>query len=99
MTVYVLGQITVTDPEAYKAYTAKTPDLVAAHGGKFIVRGGACHVIEGAGPPEGQRFVVIQFPSKDAFDAFYQSSGYQEILPIRLENSEGTIWLLEGVDA
>lgn len=40
MTAYIIGRITVTDPERYPDYTAETPALIARHGGRFIVRGG-----------------------------------------------------------
>jgi len=98
MTVYALAQIKVTDEEAYKAYTAKTPEVVAAHGGRFIVRGGDVWPVEGDAPEPGVRFVLLQFPDKAAFDGFYNSPAYQEILPIRLQYSEGKVWLFEGYD-
>ncbi|MCR9257303.1 MAG: DUF1330 domain-containing protein [Alphaproteobacteria bacterium] len=98
MTVYALAQVKITDAEAYTAYTAKTPGVVAAFGGKFLVRGGDVGVIEGDAPVEGVRFVLLEFPSKERFDEFYNSADYQEILPIRLENSEGKVWLFEGYE-
>ena len=37
---YVIGQIDVTDPEAYKEYAAKVPATIAHFGGRYLVRGG-----------------------------------------------------------
>ena len=55
MSAYLIAEVEVTDPEAYKAYMARTPAAIHKHGGRFIVRGGGNAVsLEGtkvAGPP------------------------------------------------
>jgi uncharacterized protein (DUF1330 family) len=33
MAAYIIGNVTITDPVAYKPYTEQVPALVAAHGG------------------------------------------------------------------
>lgn len=82
------------DPDAYAAYTAGVPATVAAFGGRFIVRGGACEALEGEWQPA--RRVVIEFPSLEQARDWYASAAYREILPIRLANSEGRLAILEG---
>jgi uncharacterized protein DUF1330 len=37
---YVVAEITVTDPEAYKQYAATVPPIAAKFSGKYLVRGG-----------------------------------------------------------
>jgi uncharacterized protein DUF1330 len=37
---YVIAEITVTDPEAYKQYAAIVPPIIAKFGGRYLVRGG-----------------------------------------------------------
>ena len=91
---YLIGEVEVHDPEQYAKYTAKTPDAIAKHGGKFIVRGGAWDALEGEAPKG--RVVVIEFPSLDAARAFYQSDDYQPLIPIRQSASEGRLFLVEG---
>lgn len=96
MSCYVIAHVTVTDPEAYKAYTAETPGTVAAHGGKFVVRGGASTTMEGTAP--GDRNVVIWFPDRAAAEAWYHSPEYQAIVPIRQANSTGSLIIVDGHD-
>ena len=91
---YLVAEVEVNDPEQYAKYIAKTPDAVAKHGGKFIVRGGAWDALEGEAPKG--RVVVIEFPSLDAARAFYQSDDYQPLIPIRQSASEGRLFLVEG---
>lgn len=96
MAAYVLAQIEVTNPEGYKDYTAVTPGLIAKHGGRFLVRGGPAESLEG--PEPGRRIVIIEFPDSETVRRFYNSPEYQEAVKIRQANSEGSLWLLEGVD-
>lgn len=95
MPAYLVGEIEVTEPERYALYTARTPAVIAAYGGRFLVRGGAVEAKEGA-PPAG-RVVVIEFPDMAAARRFYDSPDYQAILPLRLAASRGRLYLVEGV--
>ena len=58
---YVIGQVEVKDPEAYKEYIAQAPATIARYGGEYLVRGGAFEVLEGEWARE--RTVVLRFPS------------------------------------
>lgn len=74
MTAYWIAHVTVTDPEAYKGYQALAPEAFAAHGARFLARGGAAETLEG---PDFARHVVISFPSLEAARACYASAAYQ----------------------
>ena len=92
---YLIAEVDVHDSQQYANYTAKTPEAIAKHGGKFIVRGGTWNALEGAAPKG--RIVVIEFPSLDAAKAFYQSEDYEPLIPIRQSASVGRLFLVEGV--
>lgn len=94
MPAYIIAEIEVTDPDAYKAYASRTPDVIARHGGRFVIRGGAVELLEGGPPPA--RLVVIEFPDAATAHAFYGSPDYQEILPLRQATSRGRLVLVEG---
>jgi uncharacterized protein (DUF1330 family) len=95
MSAYILVRITVSDPERYPDYTAQTPALIAKHGGKFIVRGGATSTLEG--PEEGRRIVVIEFPSRVAAEAFYNDPDYAPVRAIRWEAADSEMIVVDGV--
>jgi len=97
MPAYVIGDVTVTDPERYRDYTAHTERTLASFCGRFVVRGGASEVIEGTWSPG--RLVVIEFPSREAARGWYASEAYAQILPIRQEASTGSLVLVDGYDA
>ena len=94
MSAYVIVEVRVTNPEPYAAYRDLATASVARHGGRFLVRGGAVTPLEDGWQPE--RFVVIEFPSVDAARAFYDSEDYQEALKVRLANSVGRSFIVEG---
>jgi len=92
---YLIANITVTDPDRFEAYREAVPPLIAAHGGRYIVRGGKTEAVEGTDPY--RRLVVLEFPSLAAAKAFYESPDYAPVLRIRLAASEGQVVLVEGV--
>jgi uncharacterized protein (DUF1330 family) len=93
---YLIGQITITNPEAYAVYSAQVPQTIAAFGGKYIVRGG--HATQLEGQAQGERNVVIEFPSREIAEAWYNSEAYQAIIAHRTNNSTGALALVDGYD-
>jgi uncharacterized protein (DUF1330 family) len=95
MPAYVLAEVEITNPEGYKAYTTLVPATIAKHGGRFLVRGGAAHTLEGEWPQ--QRRVIIEFPSVEAARQWWDSPDYEKPKALRRANSKGRLLLLEGV--
>lgn len=91
---YIIGQITVTDPEGYPEYVRRDTPILERHGANFIIRGGRSEVMEGQA---GDRHVVIEFPSYDAAMAAWNDPDYQEVAEIRRRCAESTIIIVEGV--
>lgn len=94
MTAYVIAQLTVTDPEGFEAYRVAVPAVIEAHGGRFLVRGGAVSNLEGE--PGRPSIIVLEFPDKAAAESFYNSPAYQAILPLRLNTATGSVIIVEG---
>jgi uncharacterized protein (DUF1330 family) len=93
---YLVGQITVTHPEGYAVYSAQVPQTIAAFGGKYLARGGRATQLEGHA--QGERNVVIEFPSREIAEAWYNSEAYQAIIEHRTNNSTGALALVDGYD-
>ncbi|GLS01118.1 hypothetical protein GCM10007859_11290 [Brevundimonas denitrificans] len=92
---YIINEITVTDPTAYAEYVRRAPAVVAAFGGRYIVRAGA--VTPMIGEPPTARIVVVEFPSHQAAADFLASPEYQAILPIRQAASTSRAYVVDGV--
>ena len=91
---YVVAEITVTDPEAYKQYAAAVPPIAAKFSGKYLMRAGQTVAVEGE-PPSG-RIVVIEFDSLAAARSFEESPDYQAIAPLRRKAAHSRVFLVEG---
>ena len=96
MAGYLVAHLNVTDAEAFDKYRARVPEVIARHGGRYLVRGGALETVEGDWP--APRLVILEFPSLEAARGFYHSPDYQEILPLRTAASQGCCALVEGYD-
>jgi uncharacterized protein (DUF1330 family) len=95
MAAYLIAHIEVTDPRTYEEYRQKVPVIIAAHGGRFLVRGGAIERLEGDG--KLQRLVVLEFPNMTRLKAFYESADYRPLIALRQSASRGSLFAVEGV--
>lgn len=92
---YFFVEVEIADPAAYEAYRTQVPDIIAAHGGKILVRGGDPQPLDGVIPQ--RRRVVVEFDSPEAVKTFYYSDAYQAVQPIRLKAGKGFVCLLTGL--
>ena len=83
------------DPDALAEYRRRNTDVVAAHGGRFLVRGGELEVVEGEWDPV--RAVVIEFPDMATARNWYHSEDYAPLKALRQAASDTDILLVEGV--
>jgi uncharacterized protein (DUF1330 family) len=97
MRAYVLAEIEVTNPEGYKGYSAVVGESIAKYGGRFLVRAGAVHGLEGEWP--ARRRVILEFPTVEAAKTWWDSPEYAKPKAMRRANSTGRLLLLEGFDA
>lgn len=95
MPAYVIADVAVTDPAGYEPYRPLAAASIARFGGRFLVRGGASELLEGA--PAPNRTVVIEFPDAETARRWYRSQEYQRALKIRQAASQGRLILVEGV--
>jgi uncharacterized protein (DUF1330 family) len=92
---YLLVQSEVTNTGQYAAYAKLTPAIIEKFGGKFMARGGRNVTLEGAKAPA--RVVVIEFPSFDAAQAFYNSPEYVAARKVRSGAATMQIVAVEGL--
>jgi uncharacterized protein (DUF1330 family) len=86
MAAYVIGHITVKNPEKWAEYRTGVPATLAPWGGEVILRGRRIAVLSGAHPYTDT--VVIRFPDAEAIAMWYNSSEYQKLLPTREQAAE-----------
>ena len=95
MAAYVLAQLDVHNPTDFEAYREKVAPLIEAFGGRYLVRGGEVTSLEGE--LSAPRLVIIEFENRAAAERWYHSEEYQQILPLRLNNADGSAVIVDGI--
>jgi uncharacterized protein (DUF1330 family) len=95
MAAYIIADVQVTDSEQYEEYRKQVPAIIAAHGGRYLVRGGRVERLEGEFTPA--RLVVLEFPTIEALRAFYRSPEYAPLIAMRQGSARSSLIAVEGV--
>ena len=92
---YMLVQVDVTNASQYAEYTKLSPGIIEKFGGRFLARGGRTATLEGM--PARSRVVVVEFPSFERAQEFYNSQEYQAARQVRAGAATAQFVLVEGM--
>jgi len=81
MPAYVVSEVEVVDEAAADRYRELAAASIAAHGGRYVVRGASPEALEGTWDPAA-RLVVVEFPTVEAARAWYDSPEYADALAL-----------------
>ena len=95
MSTYVIFDVDIRDMTAYQTFMAGVKPALEAAGGRYLARGGTHTVHEGDWQP--RRIVVLEFPSKAAWESFYNGDIYQNLKAIRDSCSSARLVSVEGL--
>ena len=94
MSAYVIVQVDVKDQTRYEDYKKMVPPSLEKFGGRFLVRGGRTHTLEGGWAPK--RFVMVEFPSVEQAKAWWDSPEYRAARDLRWATAESQMIITEG---
>jgi uncharacterized protein (DUF1330 family) len=97
MKCYAVAELDVTDPQWVREYVAKVTAMVERRGGRYLARTGQIEKIEGERRPP-QVFLIIEWPSKEVADAFYESEEYAPYRESRRAGASNEFFLVAGED-
>ena len=80
-------------PEIFE-YIARIDTTLEPFGGRFLIHGGPVDAMDGNWSGD---LVVIAFKDRETAHAWYVSPGYQAILRLRTDNSDGDAFIVAGV--
>ena len=95
MPVYVVAQGRIDNREMLDEYVGKALPTIQSSGGRVLGFDETPDIVEGS--VEHPRTVILEFPSRDAFRAWYDSDAYQAILPLRLKSTPGSLIVVNGL--
>jgi len=97
MTYYSVLAVTPTKEDWISDYIGPANAIVAQHGGKYLARTVSHARLEGEGEDAALR-IIIEWPSKEAAEAFMSDPGYVPHLKARTAGSDSHHFLIEGKD-
>jgi uncharacterized protein (DUF1330 family) len=97
MKYYAVAEIEITDQSWVPEYVKNVTKLVEQYGGRYLARTSKIEKVEGEGKIP-QIIVMIEWPSKDVAEAFYQSEEYRPYRQRRIEGAKNEFLLIAGED-
>lgn len=89
MSAFVVATSKIKDKAKFGEYGKAAAATLAAHGGALAKRGQYQAALAGDG--EHNAVAVLEFPNIEALNAWFNSSEYQAVVPLRNEACDMTI--------
>jgi len=93
MPAYVIVEVSVLDATAFERYKELAPPSIAAHGGRYLARGGRTDTLEGDPP---QRLVILEFPTLERARQWWASPEYAPARALREKAARIRMVAVEG---
>lgn len=91
---YVVGHITIKDPDKWAQYRDRVPASLQPWNAELVLRGELVSVLSGQHGHTDT--VVICFPDLDAANGWFNSPAYQALIPLRQSAAEVDLLLFQG---
>jgi uncharacterized protein (DUF1330 family) len=95
MSVFLIARGRIADQEMHDEYVARAIETIPSEA-RIVAFDFSSEVVEG--DQADHRTVIIEFPSREAFRAWYDSPEYQEVLPLRLNSVPGTLAVVDSYE-
>jgi len=97
MPAYYIAEHIITDQAKFEEYRVKVLSMIESYGGRYLTKGGS-HKFPEQPHWKPERVVIIEFPSMDRLNAWYNSAEYQPLFALRKQSTSDMdmIITLEG---
>lgn len=95
MKAYLIVTLAVHDEAMFAEYRKQVGDTAKPFGGQFLAAGGKATVLEGQWEHPGT--VIVEFPSRESAERWYELAAYQKIIGLRLKSTSGSLVILDGI--
>lgn len=95
MPAFVIFDVKINDMEMYKEFMLGVKPALEKAGAKYLSRGGLHKVYEGDWEP--RRIVLLEFPTIEAWEEFYNGETYQGLKAVRDACSSARLVGVEGL--
>lgn len=91
--VFALNLFDIRDREEYLAYSRRSPEAVARHGGRVLALGRFREAVAGGIEPR-QVLILVEWESKEAFEGYRDDPALADLHPHREDGTSGYVWQL-----
>ena len=95
MSAYVIFDVEIRDGARYQDFMDQVKPALTEAGAKYLSRGEEHRIYEGDWIP--RRIVILEFPSLEAWEAFYNGPIYQGLKSIRDECSSARLVAVQAM--
>ena len=95
MSVYAIAQLWIHDPVTYKRYVDRFMEIFQNYKGRVLVADESPVILEGTW--DGDKVIVVSFPTEALFRDWAESSEYLEIAKDRKAGATSVIMLVKGI--
>ncbi len=94
MSLYALNLFDLADNDDYLAYSRRSATAVGRHGGTVTALGklAADAPVEVGDTPPRQAMVLVEWPSREAFEAFLADPDNEDLHPLRENGTRNYLW-------
>ena len=96
MPVYLIIDITVTDPDVYGEFVERVPAVVEQYGGRYLARSAEVSTMVGDWQPEW--IVLIEFETIEQVQEFFAAPEYLALVPLREQSAATRAIIVEGYE-
>lgn len=97
MKFYTIAEMDITDRRWVEEYVKNVTPMLEAHGGRYLARTSRVEKIEGE-RPRAQIYLIVEWPSREAIDAFYASDEYRPYREARVNGAKNEFVIVPGED-
>src|SRR5438477_7810400 len=97
MKYYSVGELEITDQSWVPGYAKNVTTMVERAGGRYLARTSKVEKIEGERKAP-QISLIIEWPSRETADAFYDSEEYRPYRESRIKGAKNEFILVAGED-
>jgi uncharacterized protein (DUF1330 family) len=93
MSLYALNLFDLADNDLYRQYARRSVAAVKEHGGRVVALGRLDEAVQTQPGIEPRTvMILVEWPSRQAFDAFLEDPEHDDLHPLREDGTQNYLW-------
>jgi uncharacterized protein (DUF1330 family) len=93
MPLYALNLFDLGDNDLYRQYARRSVAAVKEHGGRVVALGRLDEAVQTQPGIEPRTvMILVEWPSRQAFDAFLEDPEHDDLHPLREDGTQNYLW-------